>query len=67
MQISHYLIKYALICIHFLYKNLNTGLGHFQNSCWHTVEVKSLPTPRRICKKLIIYQVDHTECMLWFN
>ncbi len=33
MQISHYLIKYALICIHFLYKNLNTGLGHFQNSC----------------------------------
>jgi len=31
MQMRHYLIKYALMCIHFKNKNLNF---RFQNSCF---------------------------------
>lgn len=34
MQILHYLIEYAPICIHFQKIALNIGKSHFQNSCF---------------------------------
>ncbi len=33
MQMTHYLIKYALICISFFYEDLITGWSWFHKSC----------------------------------